>query len=208
MAPSPWLLDDVRVMESVTAGYLYQQRKLFRDAAMIMMDGSLTLDAMETIARLAAKYQVPLCADPSSTRLTYKLRPFLSQLHLVVPNEMEAAALLEVDFFGHDPDTSLDLARLLVHAGVDNAVLTLSDFGLDYATSDETGYIPARYSQIVDNTGTGDAVTAAIIFGLINDLPPSKPSAWARPPPASPCKPTKPWCPTSASTCLYDHLIV
>lgn len=201
-------LDDVRVMESVTAGYLYQQRKLFRDAAMIMMDGSLTLDAMETIARLAAKYQVPLCADPSSTRLTYKLRPFLYQLHLVVPNEMEAAALLEVDFFGHDPDTSLDLARLLVHAGVDNAVLTLSDFGLDYATSDETGYIPARYSQIVDNTGTGDAVTAAIIFGLINDLPPIEAIRLGAAAASLTVQTNETVVPNLSLDMLYDHLIV
>jgi len=164
-------LDDVRVMQMITPGYLDQNRKLFRDAALVMMDGSLTPDAMVTVARLAAKYKVPLCADPSSARLAYKLQPFLSQLHLVVPNELEAAELLEVDFFGHDPDNSLDLARLLVKAGVDNAIITLSNFGLDYATSDEVGYIPANYSQIVDNTGTGDAVTAAIMFGMVNDLP-------------------------------------
>jgi pseudouridine kinase len=164
-------LDDVRVMEMITPGYLDQNRKLFRDAALVMMDGSLTLDAMNTVARLAAKYKVPLCADPSSSRLAYKLRPFLSQLHLVVPNELEAAELLEMDFFGHDADTSLDLARLLVKAGVENAIITLSDFGLGYATSDEVGYIPANYSQIVDRTGTGDSVTAAIMFGMINDLP-------------------------------------
>lgn len=164
-------LDDVRVMEMITPGYLDQNRKLFRDAALVMMDGSLTPDAMVTVARLAKKYKVPLCADPSSARLAYKLRPFLSQLHLVVPNELEAAELLEVDFFGHDPDSSLDLARLLVKAGVENAIITLSNFGLDYATSDAVGYIPANYSQIVDNTGTGDAVTAAIMFGMVNDLP-------------------------------------
>ncbi|PID86928.1 MAG: hypothetical protein CSB13_01960, partial [Chloroflexi bacterium] len=163
--------DDVRVMEFITPGYLDRQRRLFRDAALVMMDGSLSPAAMATVARLAQKYQVPLCADPSSTRVAYKLRPYLSQLHLVVPNEIEAAALLEVDFCGHDPDTSLDLARLLVKAGVNNAIITLNNYGLSYATSEAVGYIPASYSQIVDNTGTGDAVTAAIMFGMINGLP-------------------------------------
>lgn len=164
-------LDDVGVMKMITPAYLDQNRKLFRDAELIMMDGSLTPDAMATVARLAKKYKVPLCADPSSSRLAYKLRPFLSQLHLVVPNEMEAAELLEVDFYGHDPDASQDLARLLVKAGAENAIITLANFGLDYATSDEVGYIPANYSQIVDNTGTGDAVIAAIMFGMVNGLP-------------------------------------
>jgi pseudouridine kinase len=163
-------LDDVTVMEHLTANYLYQNRRLFRDANMIMVDGSLSPAALQTIARLAAQYKVPLCADPSSTRLAYKLNPYLTQLYLVAPNEVEAAALCQVDFHGFDPDASLELARQLHHAGVHIAVVTLSNFGLVYATADETGYIPAHYHNMVDSTGTGDAVTAALMFGLADNL--------------------------------------
>lgn len=201
-------LDDVGVMDTITPGYLDQHRKLFRDAALVMMDGSLTPDAMNTVARLAAKYKVPLCADPSSARLAYKLRPFLSQLHLVVPNEMEAAELLEVDFFGHDPDSSLDLARLLVKAGVENAIITLSNFGLDYATSDEVGYIPANYSEIVDNTGTGDAVTAAIMFGMVNDLPATESVRLGAAAASLTVQTNETVVPDLSLDMLYDHLIV
>jgi pseudouridine kinase len=201
-------LDDVSIMESITPGYLNQHRSLFRDAAMIMMDGSLTPEAMTTAARLAAQYQIPLCADPSSARVAYKLRPFLSQLHLIVPNELEAAALLGVDFYGHDPDASLVMARQLVQAGVANAVLTLADFGLDYATSDEIGYIPGRYSQIVDNTGTGDAVTAAIIFGLTNDLPVIESIRLGAAAASLTVQTNETVVPNLSLDMLYDHLIV
>lgn len=201
-------LDDVSVMENITPGYLNQHRSLFRDAAMIMMDGSLTPEAMTTVARLAAQYQIPLCADPSSARVAYKLRPFLSQLHLIVPNELEAAALLEVDFYGHDPDASLVMARQLVQAGVANAVLTLADFGLDYATSDEIGYIPGRHSQIVDNTGTGDAVTAAIIFGLTNDLPVIESIRLGAAAASLTVQTNETVVPNLSLDMLYDHLIV
>jgi pseudouridine kinase len=163
-------LDDVRVMEHITPSYLYRHRRLFRDASMVMMDGSLTPATIKSVVQLSQQYKVPLCADPSSTRLAYKLRPYLSHLHLVAPNEVEAAALAQVEFYGHSPDSSLGLARQLVHKGVDTAVVTLANYGLDYVTSDETGYIPASHNQMVDSTGTGDAVTAAIIFGLINGL--------------------------------------
>jgi pseudouridine kinase len=163
-------LDDVRIMAHITPKYLRQRRELFDGVDMVMMDGSLTPAAMKTIAQLAAEYDVPLCADPSSARLAYKLRPYLSQLHLVVPNEVEALELCQVDLDRHDPDTSFTLARQLVQAGVQHAVITLADFGLTYATPDETGTIPARYSEMVDSTGTGDAITAAIIFGMVNEL--------------------------------------
>jgi pseudouridine kinase len=163
-------LDDVAVMDSLTAGYLYQNRRLFRDACLVMIDGSLNPGTLETAFRLAQQYDVPICADPSSTRLAYKLLGHLGGLHLLVPNEVEAAALSGVDFAGFDPDASLEVALLLTRLGVRTVVVTLSDFGLVYATSDETGYIPARYSEMIDSTGTGDAVTAAIMFGMINDL--------------------------------------
>ena len=163
-------LDDVRVMDSITPKYLYQKRKLFRDAALVMIDGSLGQGTMDTAVRMAKQYDKPLAADPSSSRLAMNLRPILPQLQLVVPNEAEAAAMLGIDFVGYDPDASLDAALRLNQLGVRTAVVTLSDYGLVFATSDETGYIPARYNEMIDSTGTGDAVTSAIIFGMINNL--------------------------------------
>ncbi len=164
-------MDDVRVMEVITVDYLNERETLFREAQMIMMDGSLPPETMARVVALAQEYKVPLCADPSSARLAYKLRPYLANLFLVVPNEAEAAELCQADYDGYDPDASLEMARQLVRLGVANVVVTLSDFGLDYFAEDSTGYIPPSYSEKVDSTGTGDAVTAAIIFGVLNELP-------------------------------------
>jgi pseudouridine kinase len=161
-------LDDVSVMRHITPGLLYRKRRLFREADMVMMDGSLDPAAMEMVLKLCREYRVPLAADPSSARLAYKLRPFLPDIHLVVPNENESIELCQVGFIGEDPDISLDLARSLVQRGVTIAVVTLPDFGLAYATSQEVGYVPPRYSKIVDATGTGDSVTAAIMFATLN----------------------------------------
>lgn len=164
-------LDDSAVMTCITPAHLHRHRRLFRDAAMIMMDGSLTQPAMKTIVRLATHYGVPLCADPSSARLARKLRPYLPHLHLVVPNEVEVAELLDEDYPGFNPDVSQAMAQRMVKIGVDNVVITLSDYGLNYATNDEVGYIPPSYKRMIDSTGSGDAVTAAIMFGMLNDLP-------------------------------------
>jgi len=163
-------LDDTAIMTQITAQYLYQHRRLFRDAQMLMVDGSLSEEALDMVFRLARQYQVLVCADPSSARLAYKLCPYLSSLHLVAPNEIEAAALCGVEFVGFDPEGSIQVARQLVSSGVQNAVVTLSDFGLAYANPMESGYIPPRYNQMVDSTGTGDAITAAIIYAFLNGL--------------------------------------
>lgn len=164
-------LDDTDVMTHVSPDYIYRQRRLVRDADMIYVDGSLTSSALKTVMNLAAKYNVPVCADPSSTHLAPKFRPYLRQLQLVVPNAIEAAALAGDDYSGFDPEDSLSVARHLRALGVEYAVITLADFGLVYDTGYESGYLPGHYSKMVDSTGTGDAITAAIMLGLLNDLP-------------------------------------
>lgn len=201
-------LDDVQVMRHITPAYLYQHRRLFRDASLVMMDGSLTLDAMQTVANLCQKYDVPLCADPSSARLAYKLRPYIPQLYLLVPNEVEAAELCQCDYFGHDPDASLDLARQLVKQGVKHVVVTLFDFGLDYATPTETGYLPPSYTHMVDSTGTGDAVTAAIIFGLLNDFTSVEAIRLGAAAASVTLQTNETVVPDLSLDMLYDHLIV
>ena len=175
---------------------------------MIMMDGSLTEAAIATIVRLAVQYDKPLCADPSSARLAHKIRPYLSQIHLLVPNEVEEAELLDVDYTGYDPETSLALARRLVRMGVDHVVITLSDFGLNYATTGETGYIPPSYSKQVDSTGTGDAVTAAIMFGMLNDLPTVECMRLGASAASLTLQSTESIVPDLSLDMLYEHLIV
>ncbi|MEN6394155.1 MAG: PfkB family carbohydrate kinase, partial [Anaerolineaceae bacterium] len=50
-------------------------------------------------------------------------------------------------------------------------VITLGDQGLCYATSEISGFIPAIKTEIVDPTGAGDALTATLIFALLNNIP-------------------------------------
>ncbi len=201
-------LDDVRVMASIDAAFLEARRELFADAAMVMFDGSLDEAALATVVRLAREYGAPLCADPSSARLAHRLRPHLRHLHLVVPNEIEEAALCQVDYVGHDPTTSLALARRLNAAGVTNVVVTLADYGLDYATADEMGYIPPSHTHMVDSTGTGDAVTAAIMFGMLNDLPPIEAIRLGAAAAALTLQSPDTVVPDLSLDMLYEHLIV
>lgn len=159
-------LDDTRVMAAITPDWIYKHRALIRDASIVMVDGGVTPQALESVVKQTEKLNIPLVADPSSTRLATRLCPILNQLTLIVPNELEAAAICGNEYEGYDPDASLALARQMVKQGVETAVVTLSDFGLVYATSDESGYLPAHATHVVDSTGTGDSITAAILFGM------------------------------------------
>jgi pseudouridine kinase len=164
-------MDDTAVMENISPAYLRAQEALFETADMVFFDGGISKDAIAETVKLANKYKVPICADPSSSRLAPRFTPYLPHLKLVAPNQQEAAAICGRDHEGFSIDEGLSLARELNQRGVENAVITLADFGLVYATPEENGYFPAQFSgEIVDSTGSGDAIVAAIMFGLINKL--------------------------------------
>ncbi len=46
----------------------------------------------------------------------------------------------------------------------------MAEFGVVYATSETSGYIPAMQTNIIDPTGAGDALTATVIYSLLNGI--------------------------------------
>jgi pseudouridine kinase len=163
-------IDDMAISQAlITPSFVYRHRSLFRDARMIVMDANLASETLATIFGLARKYGVPVCADPTTTTLAPRLCPFLPELALVTPNAAEAESLCGIQVT--DREGALVAAQRLVSMGVQIAIVTLGATGLVYATSQESGHVPAIEVEIVDLTGAGDALTAAIVFGLLNELP-------------------------------------
>ncbi|NLX10973.1 MAG: ribokinase [Chloroflexi bacterium] len=158
------------IIEAVSPTYLYQNRALFADAAMIVVDASLSDKALATVFRIARRYQVPVCADPTSPLLAAKLIPYLPELTMAAPDASEAVALC-----GGEPPTSSEdailLAQCLRGQGVRIAIVTLAEQGLAYCDGGHAGHIPALRTSVVDKTGVGDALTAGVIFGLVNEMP-------------------------------------
>ena len=198
-------LDDMASIGAITPRYLNDRRRLFRDARIVVVDANLSPAALKTVFRLADQYGRPVCADPTSTPLAARLRPFLGQLHLVTPNLEEAGALLGEVGAGSRP---IRMARELVARGVDLAVITLAEQGLCYATAEESGHLPAIAVPIVDRTGVGDALTAAVIFGLLEGLPPSEAVRLGLSAAALTLQCRETVCPDLSLEDLYEQLVV
>jgi pseudouridine kinase len=169
-------LDDVRVLRHLTPDYLYLNRDAFKECDMVAMDLNLSDATLRTAIELAHEYDKPVCIDPTSTDIAHRLFPYLSQIALITPNLDEAAVLLRCGKFG---DAALDAvlsdsvraARQLVSLGVEAVVITQAEKGACYATEHESGEFPALRCEIVDTTGAGDALTATVIFGMMQGLP-------------------------------------
>ncbi len=164
-------LDDMRVIEALTPEYIRSQQDLFACAQAIFVDANLSAKTLAAVFRLARRHKIPVAADPTSTSLAARLGPHLADLWLVTPNEAEANILCPQHVEHADPHGAIEAARHLVASGVRYAIITMAEFGLGYATAASSGHVPALNTEIHDPTGAGDALTAAVMFALLQEIP-------------------------------------
>jgi len=162
-------LDDMRAISTLSAEYLRSHEAMFAQASLLFLDTNLAKDTLRTAFSLARRYHLPVCADPTSKPLANRLQPYLSRLHLITPNITEASILCGQTYLAR-PRHAIEAAKCLVSQGVQIAIVTLAEFGVCYATSTTSGHISAIRTEIIDPTGAGDALTAAVIFALLSDI--------------------------------------
>lgn len=163
-------VSDYEIVEQVTPDLLYQQEALFAGARLAVIDLNLTRPTIEAILDLCQTHDLPLCVDPTSPAHAVKIRDHLAKLYMIAPNASETTVLSGLDVPAHDLDGAVSVARQLTGNGVQIAIVTMGEAGVVYADGSGGGYIEARKTAITDSTGAGDALSAAVIFGLVNDL--------------------------------------
>jgi pseudouridine kinase len=163
-------ITDFDVMMALDGDYLERHEDLFAGADIVIIDATLTTGALYTLFRLTEKYQVRVCADPTTPALAGKLCPYIDGMYLIVPNAAETASLCGLTHSAHDRDSATSAARELVAMGAQIAVVTMGEQGLAYADGSGGGFIRGMKTRVVDSTGAGDALTGAVIFGLLNDV--------------------------------------
>ncbi len=164
-------VDDMRSISRLTPEHLREQEALFKSSALLFVDSNLPEKTLRTAFSLARRAKLPVCADPTSTGLAEKLKKYIPRITLVTPNTREAGVLVDRELHASDRESALEAARSLVSQGTEIAMITMAEFGVCYATVDTNGHIPAIRTRITDPTGAGDALTSAVIFGLLNDIP-------------------------------------
>ncbi len=163
-------VDDMRLLEELSPHYIQEQEDLFKSASLVFVDANLPVKTLRAAVNLARRAKIPICADTASFTLAERLVKFLPNYYLVTANSKEASVLTGLSFETADRNTAMEAARNLVNQGVRIALVTLAEYGVVYATSETTGHISAIRTRITDPTGAGDAMTAAVLFALLNDI--------------------------------------
>ena len=163
-------LDEMSAMEELTPEYVEAHKGLLYGADMLIFDGNLPIETMTALTEFAHLEGIPVCVDPTSVALASSITPFLDRIDLFMPNLAEAQVFCDCDVA--EGREAITAARKLVQVGVGTAVIALGADGVAWASSDESGWIPAfPIEEVVDAVGAGAALTAGVVFGLLNDVP-------------------------------------
>jgi pseudouridine kinase len=164
-------LDDMRAVKELKPDTMRQHAALFKEASLVFFDANLQKETIRTALSLANRARVPVCADPTAPSLAHRFTRHLSQIYMITPNSAEAGIYCDVPFNPSNQRQALKAAKNLVSQGVTIAIISLAEFGICYAASQTSGYIPALRTRVIDPTGAGDALSATVMFGLLNKIP-------------------------------------
>jgi pseudouridine kinase len=162
-------LDDTTATSTLTPEYISDHASLLEQARMVVIDANVPLKTAETLLSICRAAGVPVALEPVAYAPALRYRPLAGAFYLMTPNGVEAQALTGLPVA--DTEQGAMAAKQLVAAGVQIAIITLGHAGLVYATPEASGYVPSIEGEIIDPTGAGDALTAAVVYALLNDIP-------------------------------------
>jgi pseudouridine kinase len=162
-------VDDTAATAALTPEYIQDHAELLTQARMVVIDANVPIATAEVLLSICDAAGVPVALEPVTYSAALRYRALAGAFYLMTPNGVEAQALSGLPVA--DPAQGALAAKQLVAAGVEIAIITLGHAGLVYATPESNGFVPSIEGEIVDPTGAGDALTAALIYALLNDIP-------------------------------------
>ena len=155
--PKPTLIDgetEAKIIESIKALAPEVDAILIGD----QVSSTITEDILKTIIDCANEHGLVTIAD------SRKRAGMFSGVDVVVPNDAEAGLAAGIEVTDED---SLHTAGAALLKTAKNALVTLGPKGITIFTADGTVQdVPIRPVQVIDVTGAGDTVAAAVILTL------------------------------------------
>ena len=158
-------LSDMEVCDRITPSYLSANQQVLQNAQVIVADTNIPV---ETLVYLAENCTVPIFCDPVSTIKAEKLHPILNKIHTLKPNRLEAELLSGVAI--RNKADAEAAAKALLQKGVQRVFLSMGADGMYAATAEEQLWMENIPGDMVNTTGCGDSVMAALVWAWINDL--------------------------------------
>lgn len=154
----------MEIYDCLTPEFLETKLDVINGASAVIVDLNLSAAAIRYLCNHATS---PIFIDPVSTRKALKIKPCLKKVYAIKPNRMEAELIL-----GRKIKTNEDVlsaAERFLELGVQRVFISLAEQGVCYADKESSGFVKAQKTRIVNTTGCGDAFSAGIVVGYMQN---------------------------------------
>ena len=156
-------VNDMDIYAHITPDFLAERLDFINRADLAVIDANLPEESIRWLCDHAA---VPVVCDPVSAVKAEKLRSVLGRLKALKPNRLEAEALSGVTI--RSREDALRAAERLLDTGLEQVYISLSSDGICAAArTGERVLLPCPRVHVVNATGGGDAMTAALAASLL-----------------------------------------
>ena len=158
-------VNDMGIIELLSPEFFARRLDALNAAAFAVLDANLSAEALEYLSR---SLTCPFLYEPVSVAKAGRIGNNIGRCYAVKPNRFEAAYLS-----GCSCDTLTGVARAaewFLSQGTARVFISLAGEGVYWADETGCGHIPAERVPIVNTTGAGDAMAAAIVDGSMRGL--------------------------------------
>ncbi len=151
-------LSDTDSSARITPEYLAAHLDAINGAAVVVAEGNLPAETLQWIGEHVTP---PLFVDPVSVTKAERLRGMLRRIHSFKPNITEASELTGET----EPEAIVDA---LLRKGVRRVFLSMGSRGLLAGEGSARLEVPCLPTRLVNTTGGGDAVMAALVWAFLH----------------------------------------
>lgn len=152
--------------ENITPEFVEANKAILEKAEIIVMDGSLPVETIETVAQQYGE-KAKIFFDPAKRSNGSKIKNVFDKIYCVMPGRMEAEEMTGMGILGQDQ--LMAAGAYLDEKGVDRIVITMKGGGVYYKEGLSEGILrPDKVLSFAQTTGAGDVVSAAVIMGTVN----------------------------------------
>lgn len=167
-------INNMDILDQLTIEYFQSLKDELELADILVIDTNLNPDVIEYLLKnVAAK----VFLDTVSAKKAVKITPYLSNLHTLKTNKIEAEILTGI------PINSVVSAQkaldYFLEQGLSNVYITMGKAGVVFGGKNQKGHYIVENVKTINETGAGDAFMAGVVYGFINELSIEDSTKWA-----------------------------
>ena len=158
-------LSAMDICDEMDVLFLRKKNDIIKNARFVVLETNIPEASLKSVIESNPNQRFLL--DTVSGLKSLRAKHLLNQLFILKTNKLEAELLSDVKIANEE---NLSKAgQVFLNKGVQNVFITLGKAGVYYCNNEKEGIIRPLVVKVINTNGAGDASSAGIIYGILNN---------------------------------------